>query len=140
MSERVLERVKDTRLRFRTDSNHNRQNSDRFGHPIDAIYHKQDGLAAGKYFIPFGGIAEPVQLSDSAESKESIETQQLQHYILLDLEEQNSQRFGINNNLHKQHGNMYPFSNVGIIEIIILKSSIRAILEDILGIGNTHLD
>ena len=48
---KVLERVRVICCRFWTDGNHDSKNCDRIGYTSYALYHKQDGLAAGKYLI-----------------------------------------------------------------------------------------
>ena len=48
---KALERVRVICCRFWTDGNHDSKNCDRVWYSINALYHKQDGLAAGKYLI-----------------------------------------------------------------------------------------
>lgn len=95
-----------TTSRLRTHCDHHRQNCHRRRHPVHALYCGQNGLGLRYHSLLGCRCSDSVRVDSAAEGQEPVASQQLQHYFLLDLEEQNSKGDRLDHNFPEQHRDM----------------------------------
>lgn len=94
------------------------------------------------HYLPFGfphehlavfriSLPQSVCLVAASEVKKHFRAQQLRNNILLNPAQQVFKGLRVDDNIHNKHGSMYNLRKIGIAELIIFKTSIRKIIEDV---------